>query len=64
MDFTITDRVGRCAMIHDESLPPRLIEEVHDACLLVEEAMGWVLDGDEYSRVLSNDVVQDVDDVE
>ena len=50
-------------MVHNEPMPSRLIEKVGNAGLFVKGTMSWVLYGDEYGWVLSDDVVYDVDHV-
>ena len=64
MDFTISGRAGGSTVVHDETLPARLVEEVHNACLFVEETVCWVFDGNEDSRILCYDVLDDIDDVD
>ena len=49
MDFTISGRAGGSTMVHDETLPARLVEEVHNACLFVEETVCWVFDGNKFA---------------
>ena len=64
MDFAIPGCARCSTVVHDEVMPSRLVEKVLNACLFVEKAMSWVLDGDEDCRILGDDELNDVDDVD
>ena len=64
MDFAIPGCACCSTVVHDEVMPSRLVEKVLNACLFVEKAMSWVLDGDEDCRILGDDELNDVDDVD
>ena len=64
MDFAVPGCACCSTVVHDEVMPSRLVEKVLNACLFVEEAMSWVLDGDEDCRILGDDELNDVDDVD
>ena len=64
MDFAIPGCACCSTVVHDEVMPSRLVEKVLNACLFVEKAMSWVFDGDEDCRILGDDELNDVDDVD
>ena len=64
MDFAIPGCARCSTVVHDEVMPSRLVEKVLNACLFVEKAMSWVFDGDEDCRILGDDELNDVDDVD
>ena len=64
MDFAVPGCACCSTVVHDEVMPSRLVEKVLNACLFVEKAMSWVLDGDEDCRILGDDELNDVDDVD
>ena len=64
MDFAVPDCACCSTVVHDEVMPSRLVEKVLNACLFVEKAMSWVLDGGEDCRILGDDELNDVDDVD
>ena len=64
MDFAVPGCACCSTVVHDEVMPSRLVEKVLNACLFMEEAMSWVLDGDENCRILGDDELNDVDDVD
>ena len=64
MDFAIPGCARCSTVVHDEVMPSRLVEKVLNACLFVEKAMSWVLDGDEDCRILGDNELNDVDDVD
>ena len=64
MDFAIPGCARCSTVVHDEVMPSRLVEKVLNACLFVEEAMSWIFDGDEDRRILGDNELNDVDDVD
>ena len=64
MDFAVPGCACCSTVVHDEVMPSRLVEKVLNACLFVKKAMSWVLDGDEDCRILGDDELNDVDDVD